>query len=99
MSSKEKTKTDKKSTEIDFSSTELEEIQKITANYSLLYQKAMSVRKQIDESTKQLNELAQEMESLKKEETLFFQTIAANLDIEPKTVANAAANYVLSRVQ
>ena len=99
MSSKEKTTTDKISTEITFSSTELEEIQKITKNYSLLYQKAMTVRKQIDESTRQLNELAQDMESLKKEENVFFQTIAANLDIEPKTVASAAANYILSQVR
>ena len=99
MSSKEKTKTDKSLTEIKFSSTELEEIQKISKNYSLLYQKAMSVRKQIDESTRQLNELAQEMESLKKEENFFFQTIAANLDIEPKTIASAAANYILSQAR
>jgi DNA repair ATPase RecN len=99
MSSKEKTKTGKSSSEINFSSIELEEIQKISKNYSLLYQKAMSVRKQIDESTKQLNELAQDMESLKKEENVFFQTIAANLNIEPMTVASAAANYILSQVR
>jgi hypothetical protein len=98
MSSKE-TAEASKNLEINFSPSELESIQQISNSYSLLYRKAMTVRKQIDESTKQLNEVAEEMENLKKEETLFFQTIAANLDVEPRTVANAAANYVLSQAK
>ena len=99
MSSKEKTPTDKKSAEIFFSAGEISEIQKITDNYSLLYRKAMTVRKQIDESTLQLNEIAQEMENLKRDETTFFQQIAANYDVEPKTVATAAANFILSQAK
>jgi hypothetical protein len=99
MSSKETTVSLDSKQEIQFTQSELQEIVSISESYSQLYRKAMIVRKQIDESTRQLNDLAGEMEHIKTNETHFFQTIAGNLNIEPKTVATAAANYILSKTQ
>jgi hypothetical protein len=81
---------------VTFSQEEGLEIRRITNIYSDLYKKAIDLQKEIENSEKNLVELAKEMEDLKSTEQDFFQEIATRLDLEPNTVANAAANLVLT---
>lgn len=81
-----------------FSSEEAMEINRITEVYSELYKKAVSLQAEIENNERTLIELAKEMEEVKTGEQKFFQEIATRLDLEPNTVANAAANLVLSKL-
>ena len=81
---------------VTFSQEEGLEIRRITNTYSDLYKKAIDLQKEIENSEKNLMELAKDMEDLKKTEQDFFEGIATRLDLEPNTIANAAANLVLT---
>jgi len=81
---------------VTFTVEEAEAIHRITDTYSELYKKAIILQAEIENSERSLIELAKEMEEVKTEENDFFQEIANRLDLEPNTIANAAANLVLT---
>ena len=81
---------------MQFTPEEIETILRITNQYGELMQKSMHIQKKIEESEDELQKLAQEMDNLKSGEMHFFYDMAAKYDMEPQTVQNAAANYVLT---
>jgi len=81
---------------VSFTQEEATEIRRITDIYSELYKKAIMIQQEIESSEKNLLGLAKDMDDLKNVEKGFFDTIATRLDLDPNTIANAAASLILS---
>jgi uncharacterized protein YaaN involved in tellurite resistance len=91
----------KKSTanQLSFSHEEVKNIREITDKYSKMYVEAMKIQQEISESETRLRNLIEDMEALKQHEYDLFMNLAASKNLEPQTIAKAAANYILSEKQ
>jgi len=81
---------------IHFTEQEKSEILEITRSYSAMMKRSVELSKKIEEAEESLSVLANEMDQLKQNENEFFYKMAEKYDVEPQTVQNAAANYVIN---
>ena len=80
---------------INFTAEETDIIKNITDSYTSLYRQAKTIQEEILKSENHLKDLMAEMEVLKESEFAFFQNLAGKYDLDPLTIANAAAVHVL----
>ena len=80
---------------INFTTEETDIIKNITDSYTSLYRQAKAIQEEIAKSENHLKDLVVEMDHLKESEVSFFQNLASKYDLDPLTIANAAAVYVL----
>ena len=80
---------------INFTAEETDTIKNITNSYTSLYRQAKTIQEEIAKSENHLKDLIVEMDQLKESEFAFFQNLSSKYDLDPKTVANEAANYIL----
>jgi hypothetical protein len=80
---------------INFTTEETDIIKNITDSYTSLYRQAKAIQEEITKSENHLKDLVVEMDQLKESEVSFFQNLASKYDLDPLTIANAAAVHVL----
>ena len=99
MSSKDCNMKENTNEQINFSAEEVNDIQEITNKYSEMYAEALKIQQEISKSELRLTSLIENMEELKKREYNLFINLAAKKNLEPQTIAHAAANYILIKKQ
>lgn len=85
--------------QLTFSIEEIKKIREITDKYSEVYVEVIKIQQEITKSESRLKQLIENMEMLKKSEYDLFIDLAAKKNLEPQTIARAAANYILSEKQ
>jgi hypothetical protein len=81
---------------VSFSAEEILQIKNITISYTEMYKEAVKIQDEITQSEEQLRKLITNIDKLKETEYALFKDLAAKKDLEPQTIANAAANYILN---
>jgi hypothetical protein len=81
---------------VTFTADEISQIKDITEKYSEMYKEAVQIQQEISQSESRLLSLIKEMEDAKRSELDLFTNLAEEKQMDPKTVATAAANYILS---
>jgi len=86
-------------TDISFTTEEKTIITEITHSYSELYKETIKLQDDINIATEKLNNMIQLMDRVKQSEIEFFTNLSDKYDLDPKTIANFAANYILSKTK
>ena len=81
---------------VNFTHEEITQIRDITKKYSEMHKEAVRIQEELSQSSSRLSTLIKEMEEVKRTEYDLFMDLAVKKDLEPKTVAIAAANHILN---
>lgn len=81
---------------VTFTASEISQIKDITEKYSEMYKEAVKIQQEISQSETRLLTLIKDMEDAKRSELDLFTNLAEEKNMDAKTVATAAANYILS---
>jgi hypothetical protein len=79
-----------------FSPDELDNIKKISADYKIIYENAAYIRVQIEKLAAELENLAEQMGTIRLSEDSAYDYIAAREGVSVDEVKTAALNFMLS---
>jgi len=82
--------------QIEFSDSEITNIISITEEYTSLYKDIVKAQEEIQLASDKVLKLTNQMEDTMKRENDLMVEIAFTRDLDPKTVANEAANLILN---
>lgn len=82
--------------QIEFSDSEITNIISITEEYTSLYKDIVKAQEEIQLASDKVLKLTNQMEDTMKKENDLMVEIAFTRDLDPKTVANEAANLILN---